>query len=104
MFLGGAGLAEKTDNPRRSSLLDDSNGACSCSSASWRCRATKNTGALMRAGPLLVALVRQFLQWSGMQFTLKVFEQEMGPAHEEQGTPAQLADALVSKAGHFPYI
>lgn len=36
-------------------------------------------------GLLLVALVREFLEWSGMEFTAKVYEPEMGPAADYRG-------------------
>lgn len=39
----------------------------------------------MHAGRLLVALVREFLEWSGMEFTIKVFAPEMGPEADYKG-------------------
>jgi len=36
-------------------------------------------------GTLLVALVREFLEWAGLEFTVKVFEPEAGPAAEYHG-------------------
>ncbi|KAF5841727.1 hypothetical protein DUNSADRAFT_11507 [Dunaliella salina] len=58
---GFEGLAAKTRNPQRDSLLSS------------------------EEGTLLVALVREFLEWAGLEFTAKVFEPEMGPAAQYHG-------------------
>uniref|UniRef100_A0A7S3QQQ7 FGFR1 oncogene partner (FOP) N-terminal dimerisation domain-containing protein n=1 Tax=Dunaliella tertiolecta TaxID=3047 RepID=A0A7S3QQQ7_DUNTE len=58
---GFEGLAAKTRNPQRDSLLSS------------------------EEGKLLVALVREFLEWAGLEFTAKVFEPEMGPAAQYHG-------------------
>ncbi|KAL6754534.1 hypothetical protein V8C86DRAFT_2700373 [Haematococcus lacustris] len=52
---GNAGLTEKTDNPQRQSLTSSPEGL------------------------QLMSLVREFLEWAGLEFTLKVYEPEIGP-------------------------
>ena len=49
---------------------------------------------LSYTGLLLTALVREFLEWSGMEFTIKVFEPEMGDAAGYKGR-MELARQLV---------
>jgi hypothetical protein len=49
-------------------------------------------------GKLLIALVREFLEWAGLEFTVKVFEPEVGSCAEYHGRMG-LSKQLVGAAG-----